>query len=163
MIYFGYTKQEKCPVEPMIPIYLILSGSFSIFRTIWYFLEYWLFRRHLGVVLNDYVDSAMCITTALMATLYFFGLFWVLRVAWPNLENPRAFNYCDPTVYCLAFCTIMGVLILMLFWCMCICILAFQVVPVVNEEVAMLGIPVAVPPQPQEIDTMDTYNQTQIV
>lgn len=147
MIYIGFTSMEDCPAEPMIPIYLLASGSFSVFRTIWYFLEFWIFRRHLGMVLYDYVDTAMAITTACMASLYLFGLYWVLHIAWPNLTDPKSFNYCLPSAYILAFVTIIGILILIVFWCMCVCVLAFQVVPVVNEEFAYMGLPVSVPPQ----------------
>lgn len=148
MIYIGVTKRDECPAEPMIPLYLIISGSFSIFRTIWYYLEIRLFRRHLAKVVSDCMDAAMCITAAFMTTLYLFGLYWVLHAAWPNITDPLAFNYCDPTAYLLAFITIVGLLILMLFWCTCICFLAFKVVPLVSEEIALIGIPVPVPHKP---------------
>lgn len=133
MIYVGVYAIDECPAEPLIPFYLMISGGFSIFRTVWYFLELWIFRRQCGEALYDYVDTGMCFLTALMTTLYLFGLYWVLHVTWPNLEDPEAFNYCDPAAYLVAFVSVVGVLILAVFWCLCICVLAFQVVPVANE------------------------------
>lgn len=151
MIYIGLTTVDYCPAEPMIPIYLLVTGSFSIFRTIWYCLEFWLMKRRIGMVLYDLLDTIMCISTAFMATIYLFGLYWVLHIVWPNMEDQNAFNYCDPVTYIFAFVTVVGILILVVFWCMCVCVLAFQVVPVVNEEIYHIGIPVSLPPQANQV------------
>lgn len=152
MIFIGYNTVNECPAEPMIPFYLMVSGAFSVFRTIWYFLEFWIFRRRMGLALFAYVDTIMCFTTACMASLYLFGLYWTLHIAWPNITDTKAFDYCDPSAYLLAFVTVVGVTILALFWCLCICVLAFQVVPVANVEINSMGIPVSIPPPPPQAE-----------
>lgn len=154
MVYVGFTTTSDCPAEPMIPIYLTISGICSILRTIWYFLEVWLIRRrHIGLVFRQYINCALCVMTAGLATLYLLGIYWVISVAWPNLENIDAYNYCNPTTYLLAFVTVIGILVLITFWCLCICSLASQVVPVpgINEEISAIDIPFAASPQPNTI------------
>lgn len=146
MIFIGFTTTNNCPAEPMIPIYLVISGIWSILRTIWYFLEFWLIRRHIGMIFRQFMKSAMCVMTAGMGTLYLLGLYWVLSAAWPNLDDIDAYNYCNPATYLLALATIVGILVLGMFWCLCICSLASRMVPVVNEDIIGIDIPVVASP-----------------
>lgn len=157
MIYVGFTTTDECPAGPMIPYYLIVSGGMSVLRTVWYFLEFWIFRRRIGFTAYNFIDNFVCAATAFMVTWYILGLYWVVSIAWPNLDDERDFNYCDPAAYLIAFVTLMGILVLLLIWCTCVCTLAFQVVPVVNERFAEVGIPVPVPPRPRVINAVTVY------
>lgn len=160
MIYVGASRIEDCPVQPMLPVYLFITGAFSVFRSFWYFLEFWISRRKIGFVFYKFADNVVVMLTAFMATWYMFGLYWTLHVFWPNLESPSSTQYCDPAVYLIAFVTVIGILIILVFWCTCICFLAFQVVPVVNERISEMGIPVSVPPR---VYVMEAPRQTTII
>lgn len=160
MVYVGASRINECPVQPMLPVYLFITGSFSVFRSFWYFLEFWISRRKVGFVFYRFADNVVVMLTAFMATWYLFGLYWTLNVFWPDLEYTRSPQYCDPAVYLMAFVTVIGILIILVFWCSCICFLAFQVVPVVNERISEMGIPVSVPPRAPRVYILETKNET---
>ena len=130
MIYIGIANLGDCPVEPKIPVFLISTGVLMVVRTIWYFIDNFLIQLRFGDSFQTYIDRGTAMYSALLCTLYLFGLYWIFHVAWPNLEDPQKFSYCNPATYLLAFISVCGILVLLVFWFICIVVLAFKVIPV---------------------------------
>ncbi|XP_054462488.1 transmembrane protein 272-like [Anoplopoma fimbria] len=115
-IGLGATHLSHCPVQPNIPIYLIVLGTIHLLS-----LSLTYTRKNWG----DGMVSVMCSTLTAVLHLFSFGwffagTFWVYPVYPPNY-TPEAFRYCHKTTYQFAFAvtTLVWVATSLMFICSC--------------------------------------------
>lgn len=119
----GVKYLEECPVEPKLPIYLMVGGSFGLLKTmslVWKQIRSRRYER-LDVVYDpsdtadDMVVSKSSQFSETVLTLFLLcwfgcGNYWVFHVWPPHFTQPLRdpSNWCDKTVYLVAFCQIVG-------------------------------------------------------
>ncbi|KAM9340043.1 transmembrane protein 272-like [Symphorus nematophorus] len=121
-IGLGATHLNSCPVEPRIPIYLIVLGSASLIAlTVTYLRSAW-------------DDGCVCILSSfctILLHLYTFiwlitGSSWIYPIYPPNYTlGDKESRYCHRTIYLFAFIvtTLTWVSIAVMFVCGCCCLL----------------------------------------
>ena len=130
LIFFftGAKYKDDCPVEPFIPIYLIVGGSFGMLKTIIVLCQR--ARTHEDDIDMD-EDQSMStkfidgVLNLFLFTWFIAGNIWVYSKYRPNPSPPPSdpLNYCNPTLYLFAFWVITASYILMGSICFCICCL----------------------------------------
>ncbi|XP_065662516.1 transmembrane protein 272-like isoform X1 [Hydra vulgaris] len=88
MIVIGELKREKCSVEPMIPIFLIVAGATSLVLL-------------LLAVINDF--KKLSITKFLLSLITIFCFCWFITGNVWVFRSYKTRFYCDETAYNLAF------------------------------------------------------------
>lgn len=125
----GAKYKDDCPVEPFIPIYLIVGGSFGMLKTIIVLCQR--ARSHDETDTDIDEDQSMSskfidgVLNLFLFTWFIAGNIWVYSKYKPNPTPPPndAMNYCNPTLYMFAFWVITASYILMGAICFCICCL----------------------------------------
>lgn len=115
-IALGATHLSRCPVQPSIPIYLIVLGATSLVSlSLTYSRDTW----------RDGMASIMCSACIAILHLFSFGWFiagttWVYPVFPPDY-TPGAFRYCHRITYQFAFTvtTIVWAATTLMFVCGC--------------------------------------------
>lgn len=123
MIVLGAIHKDDCPVERMIPIYLIVGGSFGILKNLSSLLQRCMNKD------KDDGDEKNAKTNPFDATLNCFlfawfiaGNVWIYRTAGDWSPNPAHANYCDQTLYLFAFWLTTATYIMIGTMCCCICV-----------------------------------------
>ncbi|XP_068566706.1 transmembrane protein 272-like [Cebidichthys violaceus] len=115
-IGLGATHLGRCPVQPNIPIYLIVLGTVNLLSlSLTYSRTSW----------GNGMASIMCSSCTAVLHLFTFGWFiagttWVYPV-YPPDYTPGAFRYCHKTTYQFAFAvtTLVWVATTFMFVCSC--------------------------------------------
>ncbi|CAB4002765.1 Hypothetical predicted protein [Paramuricea clavata] len=133
MIAVGINYRNDCPVEPFIPIYLIVAGSCGLLKAIILTCEK-LKNPETDEERNtdefsSYEDISNTskfmdgILNIFMFTWFIAGNVWVYTHYKPNAKPPLhdPLNYCEPTVYWFAFwiVTVSYVIMGTIFFCIC--------------------------------------------
>jgi len=121
-IAVGLLNQEKCEIQPMIPVWLVIMGSGSLILSLTKLIsgfkitiESDLIMKHKkqeSIILNFTIHNVYFYLTAFLLFVWFMiGNFWIYSllntVTFNNkLNNDSKKNYCDKTTYWLAFWTI---------------------------------------------------------
>ncbi|PNF34761.1 hypothetical protein B7P43_G03773 [Cryptotermes secundus] len=109
---------RDCPVEPQIPVYMLVGGSFGTLKMLWLLWRQISSRRYelldLTAQVSNLDDGTLVpsagtrmLSTALSLFLvvwFALGNYWVLHVAWPDFE-PTLFEpnkWCHKTLYLFA-------------------------------------------------------------
>ena len=127
-LFKGAKYKDECPVEPFIPIYLIVGGSFGMLKTVIILCQR--ARGHEddldmdedGSMSSKFIDGVL---NLFLFTWFIAGNIWIYSKYKPNELPPphEPLNYCHPTLYMFAFWVITASYILMGFICFCICCL----------------------------------------
>ena len=127
--FLGAEYKNECPVEPFIPVYLIVGGTFGMLKTVMALCQ----RAISAAPSDDELDEEESMTAKFfdgVLNLFLFiwfiaGNIWVYSKYRPNFQPPKhdPLNYCDPTLYLFAFWVITSSYILMSVICFCICCL----------------------------------------
>ncbi|XP_029183011.1 transmembrane protein 272-like isoform X3 [Acropora muricata] len=128
MVIMGAKYKDDCPVEPFIPIYLIVGGSFGMLKTIIVLCQRARTHEDDADIDEDQSMSTKFIDGVLnlfLFTWFIAGNIWVYSKYKPNpIPLPSdPLNYCNPTLYMFAFWVITASYILMGSICFCICCL----------------------------------------
>ena len=106
---------RDCPVEPHLPVYMVVGGSFGSIKILWMIWRQIRSRRYERLDLTRPVDEGSLTPSAgsrlVSAALSFFlmswfalGNFWILHIAWPDsqptLYDPN--SWCHKTLYIFA-------------------------------------------------------------
>ncbi|XP_030055269.1 transmembrane protein 272 [Microcaecilia unicolor] len=124
MAFTGMKFMEDCPVQPLIPLYLLVGGVVGSFKVILLLYDSTRMRQLLSksVVIDDDDDDEypwrlnahkyyIHLTLSLFLSIWFIlGNYWVFSVYPPNFIPPfhQPQDYCDKTLYIFA----LGVLVL---------------------------------------------------
>ncbi|XP_065645029.1 transmembrane protein 272 isoform X2 [Hydra vulgaris] len=104
LITIGALKINKCPIEPMIPIYLIISGATGILTVLLTFIS---------TISKQRCWYGLVFLTSLFALCWFVaGNIWVFK-------NYKKRSYCDEKAYYLAFWFIVLTYIFSVLSCCC--------------------------------------------
>lgn len=134
----GVKYLHECPVEPNIPIYLLVGGAFGLIKLLSMLWKQVRSRRYerLDDVYDPDADNGDLVMSRsskfsdIVMSLFLFiwfvcGNYWIFHLWQPNfkqlLHEPS--NWCDRTVYMFAFCQILGCYSLMALIALLICIL----------------------------------------
>ncbi|XP_044757521.1 transmembrane protein 272-like [Coccinella septempunctata] len=117
MIVTGFYYQDACPVDPQIPLFLILQGIFGLlsrsFGSVRYVITHkdWFF---IFLVISSFLYVAELI-------VFFLGSFWVYKEAMPSFNEKDTDRYCHKGTYLFAFCYISIMYSLMIFAAFFLC------------------------------------------
>lgn len=117
MIVIGAKYKDECPVEEMIPVYLIVAGAAGLFANC----------CTGGVRYNQQEDDGN--TVNLLQALVQFVVFawficgnvWIYANYEPNYTDPSSLDYCHKTLYLFAFWVTNSAYILYGFISVCLC------------------------------------------
>ncbi|XP_039603296.1 transmembrane protein 272-like [Polypterus senegalus] len=132
-ITIGSIYLNSCPVQHYIPIYLIVSGVFSLVMD---FLSFF----HLGneaeeVGSNARGGSTMCngLLSLFMFCWFITGNVWIYSIYQPNYDEQSGVLYCNKTLYLFAFwstilvCIGLGILLLVGCCFLCGCVIGASI------------------------------------
>lgn len=134
MILIGAKYKDDCPVEPFIPVYLIVAGSFGMIKTIIVIMQGLLYTgevfpgRHNEKQSDErpfaWVFLDGCLNLFLF-TWFVAGNVWVYSHYKPHFSPPlhQPYNYCDQTLYMFAFWVITLSYMIVGLLCLCTCCL----------------------------------------
>ncbi|XP_070552903.1 transmembrane protein 272-like isoform X1 [Ptychodera flava] len=110
MIVIGAIYKDQCSAEPYIPIFLIVSGSFtiiSIFLSMFAGIKQ---RRKMdrgdddeGAVLRSCARCLYGLISIFMLAWFIAGNVWIYRTHEPNYNDVNADDYCHKTLYLFSF------------------------------------------------------------
>jgi len=132
MIVIGSVYFHDCPAEPYIPIFLIVGGSFSVFK----YLIGVLSRVRRAETGNEQdpqpTHPVQSLITFFLCGWFITGCVWVYRVYWPDTTAEGTAQYCNPVVYIFAFWLITTAYIFLGLFTSCIC--CFSIVSVLLKR-----------------------------
>lgn len=112
MLAVGSTYRSDCPLEPRIPIYLLVGGSFGLIKV---FLMLWNQKKHSNDACVDddddgETDDAVVrrttkftefILSVFLSVWFIMGNVWFYKIWIPNFEQPlhEPSNWCHMTVF----------------------------------------------------------------
>lgn len=106
MIYYGVVHYNQCRAQKPLPLYLVVAGSSGVFKIILFVSKNLCKKFFLIVVIES--PATLFVYSAFMFVWFILGNVWVFEIFWPNLDDPKAFNYCCKQVYLLALTVIVG-------------------------------------------------------
>lgn len=134
MIVLGSVYFHDCPAEPYIPIFLIVGGSFSVFK----YLIGVLSRVKRAETGSDQdpqpTHPVQSLITFFLCGWFITGCVWVYRIYWPetSIQMSGTEHYCNPVVYIFAFWLITTAYIFLGLLTSCIC--CFSIVSVLLKR-----------------------------
>ena len=134
-LVLGIQNLDNCPVEPKIPVYLIVSGIFSLLVFIGLSMPAMeksctkLVGGERWKKFHDCTDLPLGCGMIFVTVWFFIGNYWVYENynGYYNVagDNYQVYNIrCDKTTYLFAFWTISLVYMLPLVFCCCVCFAA---------------------------------------
>ncbi|KAL5011352.1 hypothetical protein ScPMuIL_009903 [Solemya velum] len=122
MVVIGAIYKNDCPIEHYIPIYLIVAGSFGIFKNL---ISLGQRFRNRGDEDADEKNAKpnpldMLINCFLLAW-FIAGNVWIYGVHKQWTADSTSPNYCHPTLYYFAFWITTATYIIMAATCCCVC------------------------------------------
>lgn len=134
MIVIGSVYFHNCPAEPYIPIFLIVGGSFAVFK----YLIGVLSRVRRAETGSDQdpqpTHPVQSLITFFLCGWFITGCVWVYRIYWPetNIQMAKTEHYCNPVVYIFSFWLITTAYIFLGLFTSCIC--CFSIVSVLLKR-----------------------------
>ncbi|KAK6173816.1 hypothetical protein SNE40_017209 [Patella caerulea] len=138
MVVIGAQHLSDCPVQRFIPMYLIIGGSFALFRIITRFCLPRVKKDSSEVEEEEASCGKVCLSLHLidffLMAWFIAGNVWVYKLHGEfNSIDPSSSKYCHPTVYYFTFWLLISVYIFMalLFICICgaFCVASFTLGP----------------------------------
>jgi len=122
MIIVGVSTMGKCPIEPLIPIWLIVSGGLSVIKNLSTLVQR---IKALNIKSEKKGNVFWNVFDTLIAFFLFgwfiVGNFWVYQNYNAMISQPNTKLTCDYTSFYLSFWVITGVYILVAFSCLLFC------------------------------------------
>ncbi|KAF8371868.1 hypothetical protein PRIPAC_78297, partial [Pristionchus pacificus] len=122
LIVIGSVNTDKCPVEPMIPTFLIVTGTLSIAASIVSCCGKICDKENeIGIRVQPIPCQVVNVLMTIAKGIWFIlGMMWTLR-ANPTYQ-PGMATYCDWFTYMVAYVTFIIIFIVLgLAWCFCEC------------------------------------------
>ncbi len=103
-IIVGAMRIDMCPIQPKVPVYLIVAGSLGVAISLFQAAYFILAMRDLD---TDSTDKCF-VYIHIILTLVSFGWFiagcvWVFKVWKPDYDPTSGAEYCDEGLYLFAF------------------------------------------------------------
>ncbi|KAJ7370663.1 hypothetical protein OS493_030777 [Desmophyllum pertusum] len=100
MIVIGAKYKDECPVEDMIPIYLIVAGSAALFSNC---CTCGIKYGGGGDQEEQSVNPLQIVAQLFLLVWFVFGNLWIYENYEPNYTDPESPEYCHKTLYLFAF------------------------------------------------------------
>ncbi|XP_050416732.1 transmembrane protein 272 [Patella vulgata] len=137
MISIGVKYLNDCPVQPMIPVYLLVGGCFGLVKLGSCFWKTIQSKRDESIdniydagqkgIFSSRTNRVMSIVLSVFLSVWHgLGTFWVGSIWRPRYKQliHEPSNWCDSTVYIFAMCQILGLYAFMCLFCLTFCLLA---------------------------------------
>jgi len=139
MIIIGAIHLHDCPVEPCIPIFLIVGGSFSVLKYILNVATTASRRRSTDSNEPPPAHPGQYLINCFLCAWFITGCVWVYRIYPPRLietasDDPEYPSYCNKLVYNFAFWLITSAYIFLGLFTSCICCFSIVVVMLKGEN-----------------------------
>lgn len=112
MIFFGVMKIHDCPLNPLIPKFMIVTGATGLITTFLYLLAY-IFQRNINNSLLVFTSMLIAMTTLFTIIWNIVGSVWVFQ-QW-NYWNDQTLGRCHTESFMIAFTY------LIIYWITCPC------------------------------------------
>ncbi|ESP03668.1 hypothetical protein LOTGIDRAFT_171199 [Lottia gigantea] len=137
MICIGVKYLNDCPIQPMIPVYLLVGGCFGLLKVTSCFWQTMQAKKEGSIdnllehdrrgLFSSRTNKFMgCIVSMFLIVWHVLGTFWVGSIWRPpylqQVHDPN--NWCDSTVYIFAVSEILGVFCFLCLFCLTFCLLA---------------------------------------
>ncbi|RDD47640.1 hypothetical protein TrispH2_000878 [Trichoplax sp. H2] len=134
LIVIGAIYKDQCPVQPKIPIYLIVLGSFGLLKNLLDLCQ----QVSKGDTddsddsedsdnsessKSNNVQSYETLITCFLIAWFIAGNVWIYSIYKPSF-NPMDIKYCNQTLYLFAFWITTAGYIIVGFFCFCFCCVA---------------------------------------
>ncbi|EDO47125.1 predicted protein, partial [Nematostella vectensis] len=120
MIVIGAKYKNQCPIEDKIPIYLIVGGSFGIFRNLVSLCQR--ARKKEGEEEEQKRRNPLESVLDCFLTAWFIaGNVWIYSNYQPNYDPSSGNAYCNQTLYLFAFWLTTATYIMLGTICFCLC------------------------------------------
>ena len=121
----GAKYKDECPVENMIPIYLIVLGSTCLFYICGSLYQSYKQRSEQEGQCS--LKPLLCLMELVISAWLICGCVWIYRKYEPNYDDPESVDYCNKTLYLFGFWLTNSYLVinglrLLLICGICICI-----------------------------------------
>ncbi|XP_038056533.1 transmembrane protein 272-like [Patiria miniata] len=122
MVVMGAVHIDDCPVQRLIPIFLIVSGSVYIVKTILDLAVRYRRRKEGGAAESSYLreNSVSRLFACILLVFFILGNVWVYANFRPD-DDPTSPRYCYPPLYYFAFWIITLAYIFFIVSCCCAC------------------------------------------
>ncbi|KAJ7370662.1 hypothetical protein OS493_030776 [Desmophyllum pertusum] len=100
MIVIGAKYKDECPVEDMIPIYLIVAGSAALFSNC---CTCGITYKQRGNQEEQSVNPLQIVVQFFLFAWFICGNVWIYKNYEPNYTDPESPDYCHKTLYLFAF------------------------------------------------------------
>jgi len=131
MLAIGAAFRDRCPLNPNIPIYLIVCGTFGILKSVIQVINNVRIRKRVASGYDAVLKSTdpLKLLDSLVSTFLFIwmicGSVWVFKEWKPNFNEKDIF-YCNQTVYMTAFVILLlGWIFVIVAISLCCCLCAF--------------------------------------
>ncbi|CAF0953816.1 unnamed protein product [Didymodactylos carnosus] len=116
MIGVGVSNLEECPLDPKIPVFVLVGGALALLKILQVMWSQYHHRRHRESVMDEEEtpegangSAFMQISISLILFVWFvFGNYCIFKVRFPSyeqtIEDPN--NWCKKNVYLIAFVSI---------------------------------------------------------
>ena len=115
----GAKYKNDCPIEKMIPIYLIVAGSVGIFRNLISLGQR--AKKQEGEEEQKKRNPLESVLDCFLFVWFICGNVWIYKNYHPNYNEPENSGYCNKTVYLFAFWITTSTYIVIGLMCCCIC------------------------------------------
>jgi len=121
MLVMGALNIDNCRAEEMIPIYLVVAGSFGVAKNLFSLVNRC--RKNKEELEEDStkVNPLVSLVDCFLFAWFIAGNVWIYRTTDRDGVNKDADNYCDDTLYYFAFWVTTSVYIIMGTTCCCMC------------------------------------------
>ncbi|XP_068730509.1 transmembrane protein 272-like [Montipora capricornis] len=99
-IVLGVKYKDECPVDKMIPIYLIVYGAANLFASC---CVCFVVRQKSGGDEERSVNPVQAVVQLFLTAWFVCGSVWVYSKYEPNYNDPASADYCHKTLYLSAF------------------------------------------------------------
>lgn len=105
MLIIGSIFVNDCPLEPRIPVYLVVAGLFGLFQHVTALVTKYLpeEKRRISDVQKRWCTCLDSVLQTFLFVWFIAGCVWVYGNYEPHYDNPQRPDYCHKTVYLFTF------------------------------------------------------------
>ncbi|XP_026859965.2 transmembrane protein 272 [Electrophorus electricus] len=105
-VVIGVQYLKECPAQPYIPIYLLVSGVFSLTMVMLACMPCTEYPEDGSrSVINSFCTTWNSLVSLFLFCWFITGNVWIYSIYAPNYYNPEDLHYCAKTLYLFAFWT----------------------------------------------------------
>jgi len=99
-VFIGSKYKDECPVEPLIPIYLIVAGAGGLVANC---CSCGIRYQEGGQGEERSVNPIQSVVQLFTFAWFICGNVWIYKNYQPNYDDPESADYCNKTLYLFAF------------------------------------------------------------